>query len=355
MTVVTKNGSMSDFTHPKNNAQLRLAVAGGVFIMMFMSMYSEIKGMEAVLAASTIGRGSDSFVPSRRAASVVEAGEYGPREGYSLAYHESYGYFNDISDTTWEMSKDWAQGFKQHAHNKEKFAFYRGPRAWYNYHYDAYFSCPEAKRVGGVGDGPKWTCDIHRIKGIGERRWEQAQKASGKKEPYDANKYGCLVYSIGSNGDYTFEEAVLKHMGGPSCEIHIFDPTGEYARPENAEKNMHFHHWGLMGSKQNKTKDMYDIFEIMKKLGHEDRVIDIFKIDCEGCEWESSKDFVPMQNLRQILLETHGLLETVEETVAFYDRFAANNLVIFSKEANIESNGCLEYSFLRLHPDFLNR
>lgn len=29
----------------------------------------------------------------------------------------------------------------------------------------------------------------------------------------------CLVYSIGSNNDFSFEEAVLKHIG-QHCEIH---------------------------------------------------------------------------------------------------------------------------------------
>lgn len=51
--------------------------------------------------------------------------------------------------------------------------------------------------AGKVGDGGKWICDAHRIR-------EQEE---------------CLVYSIGSNNDFSFEASVLKDIG-QHCEIH---------------------------------------------------------------------------------------------------------------------------------------
>ena len=48
-----------------------------------------------------------------------------------------------------------------------------------------------------LGDGGKWVCDPHRI----------------------TEQKDCLVYSVGSNNDFSFEMAVLKDIG-PHCEIH---------------------------------------------------------------------------------------------------------------------------------------
>ncbi len=35
--------------------------------------------------------------------------------------------------------------------------------------YNPIFSCPHVQRVGGVGDGAKWTCDPHRLR----QKWQQ--------------------------------------------------------------------------------------------------------------------------------------------------------------------------------------
>ena len=45
----------------------------------------------------------------------------------------------------------------------------------------------------------KWLCDPHRL-----------------------NKDDCLIYSVGSNGQFTFEAAL--NEVAPKCEVHVFDP-----------------------------------------------------------------------------------------------------------------------------------
>ena len=71
------------------------------------------------------------------------------------------------------------------------------PGFFYQNHYEPEFVCLHERRVGKLGDGGKWICDPHRIR-------EQEE---------------CLVYSVGSNGDFSFEEAVLESVGS-HCEIH---------------------------------------------------------------------------------------------------------------------------------------
>jgi hypothetical protein len=41
-----------------------------------------------------------------------------------------------------------------------------------------------------MGDGPKWICDPHRIKGVKD----------------------CLIYSFGSNNEFDFEESVYSQV-----------------------------------------------------------------------------------------------------------------------------------------------
>jgi Methyltransferase domain len=200
---------------------------------------------------------------------------------------------------------------------------------------DPFFSCPHIHRVGGRGDGPKWVCDPHCL----------------------AKKKDCLIYSIGSNGNYKFEDGIVsllkEHTGSETsmsnkwksnCEIHTFDPATNYGREFDPQvNNIHYHPWGLKSSKEDARPGFYSIQEIRKLLKHENRVIDIFKIDCESCEWSTYEDWLhPDVDIRQVLVETHGLLPEVSK---FFDRFFDAGFVLFSKEANIHPDAkawCME-------------
>jgi hypothetical protein len=45
-------------------------------------------------------------------------------------------------------------------------------------------------------------------------------------------------------------------------------------------------------TKRGKNMVTHSIPEFQKLLRHEGRTIDILKIDCEGCEWTSYKDWI---------------------------------------------------------------
>jgi hypothetical protein len=161
----------------------------------------------------------------------------------------------------------------------------------YTLSFHSFFSCPRLDKVGGLGDGPKWTCDIDRV---GTQAARRRQADPDPTSPPD--KKHCLMYSVGSNGDYQWEDAVqetLKSTGG--CEIHIFDPGNFDRGVNNTDKGMVYHKWGLKSSYEEASNSLvtqggnnietYSFPEIKKLLGHEGRTIDVFKIDCEGCEW----------------------------------------------------------------------
>lgn len=132
------------------------------------------------------------------------------------------------------------------------------------------------------------------------------------------DRTSCLVYSIGISNDYAFD----LNMGRLGCEVHMFDPTVRY--DYNFSKNVYFHQLGLYGGPKNESSSikfqskwygkiqdenaMFRLDEIIEMLGHQNRTISVFKIDCEGCEVElfghrHTKNII--SQIKQILVEFH--------------------------------------------------
>jgi hypothetical protein len=263
-----------------------------------------------------------------------------PNTNFDLAIHESLGFFDDIPKADWLRSKDWAQRQKDHLHPREPKKYFDDFASWHYTNFHPNFACPQVKRVGGDGDGAKWVCDPHRLVRVAEKR-----KAAGEPGPH------CIIYSVGSKGNYRFEEAMISEIGR-ICEIHVFDYSKDYDRPENKENNIYFHQWGLQGSHQNRTGgEFYSFPQILKKLGHEKKTIDIFKIDCEGCEWGTQKDWIN-RDIRQVLIETHSS-KRWPDFLKYFQSYKKNQFAMFYKEPNGFSKGlCSEYSYVKLHPQF---
>jgi hypothetical protein len=97
---------------------------------------------------------------------------------------------------------------------------------------------------------------------------------------------GCLIYSIGSAGKFQFEDGMF-NITGMLCEVHIFDP-GDFSRADmklgTNNMNMFFHKWGFVSSYDHTYKsplkygEWITLDETVKRLGHEGRTIDIFKV-----------------------------------------------------------------------------
>jgi hypothetical protein len=216
--------------------------------------------------------------------------------------------------------------------------------------YEPNFSCQFEKRVGNNtnGDGPKWVCDPHRIKRLAELR--------KKKDP---SHPGCVIYSIGSNGDFNFELGMQNEVGKGVCEFHIFDMGDYRSRVPKELERIHYHQWGLKKQDPNVTAPAvgdryYGLRDTIKLLGHEKLdAIDIFKIDCEKCEWNTYEDWVAdgIPLLHQIQVELHN---APPKAINFFDALERAGYLRFHKEPNIQfSDGsCVEYAFIKVHEEF---
>jgi hypothetical protein len=275
-------------------------------------------------------------------------------DDYSLAMSESLGFFDDISQKDWIRMKENAQSIFPNHQGK----IFRGRAgAFFQSHYEPDFVCPRERRIGKLGDGGKWICDPDRLVSRNERGGT-------------TNNKNCLVYSVGSNGDASFEAAVRDKIG---CEIHVFD-FGDYAEVVGKRSNATYHQWGIDGKsrvvkgRRGETNVFKTLKQTVEELGHEGRVIDIFKIDCEGCELTSFKSwFEANVTLQQILVEVHSSSEKVGErglhlvapgTSEFFEElYEKEHYGIFHKEANVQFwqyKPCFEFCFVKLSPSFIH-
>jgi hypothetical protein len=116
-----------------------------------------------------------------------------------------------------------------------------------------------------------WTCNVHRL----------------------LDRKDCLIYSFGSDGKYTWEDGLVDLLGSTHCEIHVFDPVDHKRAGDNILQNIHYHKWDLKSSyhdmfnadrnrnaRRGVNLDSFTFQEILVKLGHQERTIDILRMNC---------------------------------------------------------------------------
>lgn len=186
----------------------------------------------------------------------------------------------------------------------------------------------------------------------------------------------CLVYSVGIANDWGFDSL----MGNFGCEVHMFDPTINPSSP--FPSNLTFHKWGLYGGEKNSSfsmkfsspeygyieGEMYTIDEVVEKLGHQGRNISIFKIDCEGCEWEvfghfldrDSRTFINnyklLGHIKQLLIETHysttlGIddINKIDLIGKLYDLLFLHHSNHYDKSHHFHVPSYTRYTFIHTH------
>lgn len=160
--------------------------------------------------------------------------------------------------------------------------------------------------------------------------------------------------------DLSYYLAKQNEIGEEICEFHIFDMGNFSSEMPNTLKRAHYHQWGLKKQDPNVDQPLpgetfYGLRDTIKLLGHDDlEVIDIFKIDCESCEWETYMDWLSegIPILHQILVETHDALD---EALGLFDTLEAAGYLRYHKEANLlvtehfrAYNQCIEYGMVKV-------
>ncbi|PVD30453.1 hypothetical protein C0Q70_09719 [Pomacea canaliculata] len=129
-------------------------------------------------------------------------------------------------------------------------------------------------------------------------------------------KAPCLVYSFGINNDFRFDDA----MAAEGCEVFSFDPSMGVGDHEHA-KHVTFRALGLSDHDSDTYQPNVDGYvndivtwkvrtlkSIRKMLGHENRALDVLKMDIETYEWavvKNLQDDGQLSSVRQLALEWH--------------------------------------------------
>ncbi|KAJ3027133.1 UNVERIFIED_CONTAM: hypothetical protein HDU68_004367 [Siphonaria sp. JEL0065] len=199
------------------------------------------------------------------------------------------------------------------------------------------------RRIGGEGDGGKWSCG----------------------EFFKPKEGNCVAISLGSNGQFEFEESILAHTKN-NCTIYTFDCTGTWTPPNPQIK---FHPWCL-GNDGVFNSRIYKSWEsITNDLGLTH--VDFFKIDIEGFEWVAMPSVLEHWNLKvmpkQISIEMHmwpqpeGVPEHYQTTttpsgidylhsaINFFRAFYKAGYQVAAAEYNPLSTNhcCQEFTFVR--------
>jgi Methyltransferase domain len=134
-------------------------------------------------------------------------------------------------------------------------------------------------------------------------------------------------------------------------QVHVFDPTseGDIMTLRGAAFGYHYHTIGLGSQQQSDNGEqlqngpLVTLQQIMTALNHFDRTIDVFKMDCEGCEYDTlvPQVFEPMRDgklsIGQMQLEVHlepAGEQPLQKIVPLFSGAHAAGLRIFHKERN---------------------
>eukprot|EP00727_Mastigamoeba_balamuthi_P004667 m51a1_g14199 putative dedicator of cytokinesis protein 4 (2069) ;mRNA; r:125563-134282 len=184
-------------------------------------------------------------------------------------------------------------------------------------------------RLGVLGDGGKWVCGM------------AAFSRPERGEP-------CVVYSMGSNGQWDFEQAILELSGG-RCEVHTFDKDNF----EPPDARIKFHKT-FVGGRDDPAANTKSVRTIMRELGHSR--VSILKADIEAQEFpvmQQIADMSPLPRFDVVLLEVHGFqlgndrAEGLSTTAQLFRNLEKLGLYVYHREANVGCAPCSEYAFAR--------
>lgn len=182
---------------------------------------------------------------------------------------------------------------------------------WFQAHWEPCASCCNKHRIGVTSDGGKWVC-MDRFPRTG------------------------IAISVGSNNDFSFERALIDEYGVTA--VHTYDHTSFPPLPHES-KNITFF-------KEEVTYAMFP--RLVARLRH--KPISLFKIDCEGCEYELFNNGIILRELAtrgaQILIEIH--FKSAKEVSTLWNKFEKAGYRVFSKEPNIAftDGSCVELSLI---------
>lgn len=162
---------------------------------------------------------------------------------------------------------------------------------------------------------------------------------------------GCVVYSLGSHMETTFEEDILAYT---QCEVHTFDHSlsqTDQTAIAAISPRLSFHPYYIgMGHTRTPHYTEKSIRNIMKELNH--KWIDVLKMDIEESEWDVLEALIESDSLHftQLQVEFHLTTVSLQRVINILTGLTKAGYRVFSVEPNLYccSGNLVEYSFIRM-------
>ena len=231
---------------------------------------------------------------------------------------------------------------------------------------------------GGVLMQPVFECPLDLVKTRGVRlRWDGGKWMCGLS--FLGRARPCVVYSIGSNFDDTFESDVQRLVrtarAGTGCDVEIYDPTLEakkygsikvkgFREKLARDRTGSLHLIGLSGDaggavlRDNKRQElpMLTLPQMLSSNNH--TCVDVLKIDVDGAESSTLRatDWSSMC-IGMLLLEHHGRniqkitgkAYTIAHALANVRRLEQAGLLLYSQEVVCPyCDGATELAFVNV-------
>lgn len=231
---------------------------------------------------------------------------------------------------------------------------FQGQESYTRRRFDFFLPRGVAGQEGGIK--PAWHMCMH-PQLLGTRRaYRSSRDGYMSCGIFIRDGFNCVVYSLGSNDQFDFEEAVLQRS---NCSVHTFDCTSN-APPKQLSHRHHFHDTCIGPSTSGSPKLKFkSLQQVMSELGHSR--LSAMKWDVEGFEYElfrellQDKGRLPREAMFEIHYRSHMRARTPWHTreihagelaVAAIDLYDAGYRVISSKP-NQGCSSCFEYTLLR--------
>jgi len=189
------------------------------------------------------------------------------------------------------------------------------------------------KRVGPPNDGGKNICGLDQM-----------------------DSTNCIIFSLGSNGDWSFERNILRYKKG--CRTVTFDCTGHFTVPKAIEGRAIFRHqcYGVQNLDQGEGK-LLPSRNIQTMMNENDVTqLHLLKMDIENSEYDYFFDMfenTPLEKSKhlpnQILLEIHFEWgpPTMDKLVPLLEGLYDFGYRVVFREANVWCKTCYELTLLR--------
>jgi hypothetical protein len=181
--------------------------------------------------------------------------------------------------------------------------------------------CDDQTRVGGATNNAAFQGD-ERLKRDVQQHSSTARHAQtgnvldgGKLvcKAADALRPPCRVFSVGSNGDASFENGI--HALSPECRIDTFDGTLVGRRSKLAAALPSFVRFHPLNWSPSTLGEIVQTLDGNAREGRKGAAwtpsppptLPVLKIDCDGCEFNSLMPFLERVCTEQILIEIHAV------------------------------------------------